>query len=99
MIKTDFLDPVNFPGDGQYNLNILKETDVTDSFLGLDQDVRNCQNVETYDDCTTRLLLDQMRDDCGCLPLSLIGNDKVIIKRNTKLVVNKNKPREHGTFF
>ena len=72
-----FLDPVSLPGDGQYNLNILKEINVTESFIGLAKDVRNCQNIETYDECTTRHLLDKMRENCRCLPLSLIGTDKV----------------------
>ena len=74
-----FLDPVSLPGDGQYNLNILKEIDVTDSFLGLEQDVRNCQNVETDDDCTTRHLIDNMRKNCGCLPLYMKGTDDMVI--------------------
>ena len=65
------LDPVTLYGEGQYNLLSLKEISVTDSFMGLDQNTRNCQNIETYDDCKTRLYLDHLRQKCGCLPLTL----------------------------
>ena len=33
-------EPVRLIGEGNYNLNVLKEIDVTDSYLGLDQEVR-----------------------------------------------------------
>ena len=61
-------DPVTLPGKGQFNLNILKEISGTDSYLGLDQDVRGCQNDEPYDNCTTRQYIQAIRDTCGCLP-------------------------------
>ena len=55
----------------------MKEIIVTDSFLGLDRDIRKCQNIETYDDCKTRLYVDMLRKECGCLPLSLRLSGKV----------------------
>ena len=64
-------------GEGQYNLLSLKEISVTDSFLGLDRDTRNCQNTETYNDCKTRLFVENLRSECGCLPLSLKVSDQV----------------------
>ena len=39
--------------------------------MGLDKDTRHCQNIETYDDCKTRLYIEHLRQECGCLPLSL----------------------------
>ena len=68
-------------GAGQYNLNILKKVEVTESFMGFDPEVIKCQNEETYDDCTTRQYLDHIREVCGCLPLALklsneVGNVK-----------------------
>ena len=39
--------------------------------MGLDKDTRHCQNIETYDDCKTRIYIEHMRKECGCLPLSL----------------------------
>ena len=48
----------------------MKEISVTDSFMGLDKDARKCQ-IETYDDCKTRLYIEHLKQICGCLPLSL----------------------------
>ena len=65
------LDPVGLFGEGQFNLHSMKEVSVTESFLGLNQDSRQCQNIETYDNCNTRHYLEKLRQECGCLPLSL----------------------------
>ena len=72
-----FADSVTLSGNGQFNLNILKEISGTDSFLGLDQNVRGCQNDEPYDNCTTRHYIKAMRDKCGCLPfpVTIPGNE------------------------
>ena len=66
-------------GAGDYNLNSIKLEEVTESFLGLDQDVRGCQNEEHYDECTTRQYIENMRGKCGCLPLSIALSDQVIL--------------------
>ena len=58
-------------------MNIIKEEEVTESFLGLDQDVRGCQDDEHYDECTTRHYIETMREQCGCLPLYIRLSDKV----------------------
>ena len=71
------LDPVSLFGEGQFNLLSLKEIAVTDSFMGLDKETRKCQNIETYDDCKTRLHVEHLRQECGCLPLSLRLYEKV----------------------
>ena len=42
-------------GEGEYNLNALKQIKVTDDFLGMDQDVRQCQNERyTSDELAVR---------------------------------------------
>ena len=64
-------------GEGQYNLLSLKEIVVTDSFMGLDREARNCQNIDSIDDCKTRLYVENFRRQCGCLPLSLKLYEKV----------------------
>ena len=71
-------------GEGEYNLNILKEISVTDSFLELDSDVTKCQNYNfevSYDKCTTRSFSEEMRINCGCLPFFIsnatINKDRV----------------------
>ena len=71
------LDPMGLYGEGQYNLHSMKEIKVTDSFMGLDEDARSCQNIETYDNCNTRLHLKNLRQECGCVPLSLKLSEEV----------------------
>ena len=65
------LDPVVLIGEGQYNLNILKEIDSTSSYNGMSQDIRGCQNKESVDKCTTRSYEEKLRKKCGCLPLAI----------------------------
>ena len=72
-----FLDEVSLSGEGSYNLNILKEIKVTESFNGLDEEIKKCQNVETYNECTTRNYIYQFKRKCGCLPLAIRLSDKV----------------------
>ena len=64
-------------GEGQYNFLSLKEETVTESFMGLDRATIKCQNIETLDDCKTRLYVENMRQKCGCLPLYLKLSKKV----------------------
>ncbi len=45
--------------------------------MGLDKETRKCQNIETYDDCKTRLYIEHLKQECGCLPLSLRLSGKV----------------------
>ena len=51
--SNNFVEPVKLIGQGEYNLNALKKIEVTDSYLGLDQDIRGCQNKEPLLNCTT----------------------------------------------
>ena len=71
-------------GEGEYNLNILKEIEVTDSFYELEKGARKCQSYkgnDTYDNCKTSHFMEQMMLKCGCLPYgimnSTINNEKV----------------------
>ena len=65
-------------GDGQYNLLSMKEIFVTDYFMELDENIRKSQNFETQDECQTRLYIEKLRKECGCLPLFLKLSGKVI---------------------
>ena len=71
------LEPVSLIGEGEYNLNALKEIEAKDSFLGLDQDVRKCQNDETLFNCTTRKYIEAVVSKCKCLPSNLRLFNKV----------------------
>ena len=72
-----FLEPVSLIGEGEYNLNVLKEIKATDSYLGLDKDVRKCQNDEPLFNCTTRKFIEDILTECTCLPSNLRISNKV----------------------
>ena len=58
-------------GEGEYNLNVVDEVRVTDSFLGLHKDVRDCQTKELLIDCKTQEYKKKVLEYCHCLPLKL----------------------------
>ena len=64
---TIIVDEVTLEGEGEYNLNVLKEIVVTDSYMRLDEDIRGCQNEEAFYDCTTRLINETILKQCGCI--------------------------------
>ena len=57
----------------------------TESYLGLDQNVRECQNVEPTENCTTRRYLDTILRECGCLPFNIRTSDKVDLQKLPEL--------------
>ena len=61
----------------EYNLNVIKEIVVTNDFLGLDKDVTNCQNEETYDNCITRRFTNTIYKKCKCLPFGFNLSNEV----------------------
>ena len=52
---------VSLKGEGLYNLNVVKDIKVTDSFTGLDIDVRNCQIGQIFEECTTKHFMEKMK--------------------------------------
>ena len=64
-------------GEGEYNLNVVKNIQVTESYLELDQDVRGCQTETTIQNCTTRQYISGLLEGCGCLPFSIRLSEKV----------------------
>ena len=69
--------PVQLVGEGQYNLNALTQIEITDSYLALDEDVRGCQNNESFFNCTTRHYMDDLLRECKCLPLNIRISNQV----------------------
>ena len=63
-------DPLHLSLENEYNLNVLKEIEVSDDFLTIDENVRNCQNDETYDDCITEKYINTILKNCNCMPLN-----------------------------
>ena len=57
--------------------SIIEEIKATESFLGLDQEVRGCQTQESYQDCITRKYINKLLKTCDCLPLSMAVNETV----------------------
>ena len=45
---------------------------MTESYLGLDQETRECQNKEPFYNCTTRAYLEIVLKVCGCLPANIL---------------------------
>ena len=41
------------------------------SVMGLPLEERKCQNEEHFVDCNTRLHLENILENCGCLPMSI----------------------------
>ena len=78
MIKI-IVETVKLIGEGEYNLNALKEIIVTDSYLGLGKDDKNCQNEEPFYNCTTRKYNTTILGECGCLPLKMRFLNKVFL--------------------
>ena len=61
----------------EFEIKMFKEIQVTDSFLGINEDVRGCQEKEIYDDCIRHSHVDKIRNSCSCVPLSLQNNTNV----------------------
>ena len=64
-------------GEGKYNLNTLKEIKATDAYVGLGEDVTNCQNEEPFFKCTSRQRIAAYKRECSCLPFSVRLSNKV----------------------
>ena len=70
-----------FIGEGryEYNLDALTDIEITESFLTLDQESRECQNDETFSNCTTRHYMNAVLQKCGCLPFNMRLSNRVCI--------------------
>ena len=63
----------------EFEIKLFKEIQVTESFLGINENVRGCQEREMYDDCINHSYY-EYKNSCGCLPLSLKINKNVFLK-------------------
>ena len=50
---------------------------MTDSFLGLSSNVKGCNMEKTFENCTTKIYIDTLKQQCGCLPFNIHLSDKV----------------------
>ena len=79
---TYFSEPVKLVGEGEYNINVIKEIKVTESCHGLGRHVTECQNEEDIEDCTTRQYIDSYIKQCGCIPISIFRATKNVYSLN-----------------
>ena len=73
-------EPLQLVGEGEYNLNVLKQIKVTNSYLGLNQETKRCQTKESLDNCRTRHYIKSLLGSCSCLPFNIRLSNKVSIQ-------------------
>ena len=85
-------------GSGEFNLDGLTEIKATSSYWGLEQDVRKCQNKETFYNCTTRHYIKTLIEECECLPFNIRLSRKVsmLIARKRQVKGSKEIKQEAG---
>ena len=71
-------EPLKLYGEGEYNLDGIKNIVVTESYLGLNEDIRRCQNEEAFEVCTTKLYKSALIGKCHCLPFNINENNEVM---------------------
>ena len=64
-------EPLMHYGEGKFNPNVIKKVEVTEDLLNFDQSDLQCQNDQSYENCTTEAHLSTLLNECNCLPLSL----------------------------
>ena len=74
-----FLEPLKLRVGNEYNLNNVKEIEITNEFLTLDKVIINCQNDESLDDCTERKYINAIMKNCNCLPFDKREDEVVCI--------------------
>ena len=70
-------EPLSLSGEGTYALSVVKEIDVTEAFLNLDEKTKMCQNEETVEDCWMKNHFKEGIKKCKCIPYGLRNYSKV----------------------
>ena len=77
-------------GEGEYNI-VFEKVSVTESYLGLSEDVRHCRDSEEdYQSCVTKNYVKKITDNCNCLPLGMSLDQKVGINHNLSFMFQLN---------
>ena len=61
---------------GTYILQSLKKMIGTTQFLGLPNNQKECQ-IETFEECVGKRFLDNVQNECGCIPWAMSSGGKV----------------------
>ena len=72
---------------GMYVMTVLKRMTGTESFLSMSDGVKQCE-IETQDDCESRNYIENVQNQCHCLPWSL-GNGFLPQVRQKKYAMYK----------
>ena len=72
-------------GGGVFKMFAVQETKVTENFKKLRQDQRNCQFMETFEDCMNKHLIKNIMENCNCLPYELSDFSVKITSSNDSL--------------
>ena len=71
-----YLEPLRLVGDGDYNLNLLKEVSTTDDFLTLPLEKRKCQEITDFQSCFSNSSVNSLKKNCNCLPFNVVPENK-----------------------
>ena len=66
--------PLKLYGEGAYAISDVKEVRATKAFLGLNDQTKRCQTKESIRDCSSRLHLSMIIEQCQCIPFNLLNN-------------------------
>ena len=69
-------------------MSAVKDIRVTEEFLGLDEDSKECRSGETFKECTTRQYLHTVDTKCKCVPYGLRYLTSQSQVKNTSSTVN-----------
>ena len=58
-------------GEGNYEIENVKEITITDDFASMNEQTRGCQTESNMEDCVTQKLITNMRNSCKCLPYNM----------------------------
>ena len=58
-------------GEGNYEMEEVKQVAITDDFADLDENSRKCQTISRFEDCVTQYFLKALEENCYCLPYNL----------------------------
>ena len=61
---------------------------MTESYLGMDENIRECQNDESFFNCTTKYYINTILEQCRCLPMSIRLSKKVLML-NYEMIVRE----------
>ena len=58
-------------GEGNYAITDIQKVFVTQEFLGLDSETRGCHRNSKLEGCETLTYLNNMKEQCGCIPSNI----------------------------